>query len=166
MRAAPFLLAASVALATSGLAGVARADEPASDDVVHRYPPSDVRWKLVGGGVAFTGLMWGASYLSASQWPDASPGIGALKVPVAGPWISLFQNQCPASDPNCGAILYLRAILEIVDGLAQAGGLAVAAEGLLLTTESPKATRRPAATVRAVPIVTGTTTGAGIVGTF
>ena len=158
------MLAAAVAL---GTAGTARAEEPPPDDEIHRYPPSDVRWKIVGGGVAFTGVMWGASYLSASQWPDASPGIGALKVPVAGPWISLFQNQCPASDPSCGAILYLRAILEIVDGIAQAGGLAVAAEGLFITTESNKpARRRAATTVRAVPIVTGSTTGAGIVGTF
>ena len=165
MRFAPMLLAASVAL---GTAGIARAEEPPPADDVHRYPPSDVRWKLVGGGVAFTGVMWGASYLAASQWPDASPGIGALKVPVVGPWVALFQNECPASDPSCGAILYVRAILEIVDGLAQAGGLAVAAEGLFITTESSKPERRrpAAASVRAVPIVTGSTTGAGIVGTF
>ncbi len=163
MRLAPIFVAASMAL---GTAGIARAEDPPPADEAHRYPPSEVRWKLVGGGVALTGLMWGASYLSANQWADASPGIGALKVPVAGPWIALFQNQCPASDPSCGAILYVRAILEIVDGLAQAGGLAVAAEGLFLTTEADKRTRRAAPTVRAVPIVTGSTTGAGIVGTF
>lgn len=163
MRLAPIVVAASMVLATTG---IVRADEPASDDVVHRYPPSSVRWQVVGGGVAFTGLVWGASYLSASQWPDA-PGVEGLKVPVVGPWVALANNGCPANDPSCGAILYLRAILEIVDGLAQAGGLAVAAEGLFLTTEAERPRRRAAvARVRAVPIVTGFTTGAGLVGTF
>lgn len=163
MRLVPILVAVSMAFATTA---IARAEEPSSDDVVHRYPPSSVRWQLVGGGVAFTGLLWGASYLSANQWPDA-PGVGGLKVPVVGPWVALANNGCPVSDPSCGAILYLRAILEIVDGLAQAGGLAVATEGLFMTTEAVRPRRRAAtARVRAVPIVTGSTTGAGLVGTF
>src|SRR5262245_49755230 len=35
-----------------------------------RYPPSSVRWKLVAGGLGLTGLAYGASYLSASNWPE------------------------------------------------------------------------------------------------
>jgi hypothetical protein len=164
LRLAPLALAGALVL---GTAGTARADDPPPEEV-HRYPPTSVRWKLVGGGVAFTGLMWGGSYLAASQWADA-PGMGSLKVPVVGPWIALGRNGCPVDDPSCGAMLYLRAILEIIDGVAQAGGLAVAAEGLFLTTESERPARRraaPSPTIRAIPIVTGSTTGAGIVGTF
>ena len=165
---------ASTAEASSAEASTAEAStagEP--DDVVlpKRYPPTSVRWKLVGGGVAVTGLAYGAAFLCASNWPEA-PGSDALKVPVVGPWIALGQSGCSKDDPDCGATAVFRAILTVLDGVIQAGGLGIAGEGLFMTTEAPQrpvpssASARREVVVRPMPIVTEHTTGMGVVGTF
>jgi hypothetical protein len=135
---------------------------------VRRYPPSSVRLKLIAGGVGLTGLAYGASYLCAANWNDV-PGSDQLKIPVIGPWMALAKNDCAPDDPDCGFILYFRGILEVLDGVIQAGGLGVAGEGIFMTTESTSKKPEPrdaAIVVRPVPVVTGHTTGAAIVGTF
>lgn len=130
-----------------------------------RYPPSSIRWKLILGGVFITGAAWGAGFAIASQWPDA-PGSDGLKIPVAGPWIALGQNGC---NGDCGPEVYLRGVGYVVSGIVQLGGLGLIGEGIFMTTESvrskPRAPRS-AFTVRPTPLVTGRTTGLGIVGTF
>lgn len=103
-----------------------------------RYPPSSVRWPLILGGIGFSAIAYGVTAGVGAAWPDA-PGASSLYLPLVGPWVALGKNGCPAAEPDCGAIVYVRGALEIVSGLAQLGGLVVAAEGILATTEAPKA---------------------------
>jgi hypothetical protein len=168
------LAALLAAAATTAIAAPASAqpvaDEPSDAVLPKRYPPSSVRWKLVGGGLALSGAAYGTAYLCSSTWPDA-PGADALKIPVVGPWIALADSGCAEDDPDCGFTAYLRGFLTIVDGFIQAGGVGIAGEGLFMTTEreAPPPTRRSAGTkvvVRPVPIVTARTTGFGVVGAF
>jgi hypothetical protein len=168
------IFAALIAGALVSAAVPARAQEAAPPDepevvLPKRYPPTSVRWKLVGGGVALTGLAYGGAFLCASNWPEA-PGSDALKVPVVGPWIALGQSGCAEDDPDCGFTAYFRGFLTIVDGILQAGGLGIAGEGLFMTTEAEQraapTTARSEVVVRPMPIVTPHTTGLGVVGTF
>jgi hypothetical protein len=159
-KCAVVALIAAAAL-TAGAAGAEETVPP------KRYPPSSVRAKLVAGGLAVTGLAYGAGFLAASSWPEV-PGSSELKIPIVGPWIALAKNDCAPDDPDCGFILYFRGFLTILDGLLQAGGVGIAGEGIFMTTEASAApTRRPAAlTLRPAPIVTGSGGGLGVVGTF
>jgi hypothetical protein len=162
--------AAALVASTSARAQEAPAKESADEGESappKRYPPSSVRPRLVVGGLAVTGLGYGAALLSASLAPEL-PGIDSMAIPVAGPWISLVKMECPADDPDCGFTLYLRGFLTIADGLMQLGGLGIAGEGLFMTTEAaPKAETKPSAfVIRPAPIITGTMTGIGVVGTF
>lgn len=153
---------------TSEEAPSAAADD--GDDPA-RFPPSSVRWKLVAGGVGLTAAAYGIGAACAAAWPEV-PGSDALYIPVAGPWITLGQSGCSPDDPGCEAIVVVRGILLVLDGLVQAGGLAVAGEGLFMTTESdtaraPSRPRRAAAiSVTPVPVVTEHQTGVGVVGSF
>jgi hypothetical protein len=132
-----------------------------------RYPPSSVRPKLMAGGLLVTGLAYGGAALTStlsSDWPGSSE----LLIPIAGPWMSLGKSACPTSEPDCGATLYIRGFLVALDGLMQIGGLGILGEGLFMKTEvGPAPTTPPQARwIRPVPIVTATTTGFGLVGTF
>lgn len=174
--------AAQVAAAGDGDGEAAATEEPSraageealgDGDDPARYPPSSVRWKLVAGGVGLTAAAYGIGAACAAAWPEV-PGSDALYIPVAGPWITLGQSGCSPDDPGCEAIVVVRGILLVLDGLVQAGGLAVAGEGLFMTTESetgrapaPPAPRRATAvTVTPVPMVTDRQTGLGVVGSF
>lgn len=156
--------------------GTAGGDLAADDDGggPARFPPSSVRWKLVAGGVGLTAAAYGIGAACAAAWPEV-PGSDALYIPVAGPWITLGQSGCSPDDPGCEAIVVVRGILLVLDGLVQAGGLAVAGEGLFMTTESetarapmhrPRPSRATAITVTPVPVVTERQTGVGVVGSF
>lgn len=163
MKALRPLLAAVVATAALA-APSARAEDPPPV----RYPPSSVRPKLIVGGIAITGVAYAASIL-ASEATLTTPGSPELKIPVAGPWIALGLNACPPEDPGCDAFVYLRAGLLVLDGLLQAGGLAVIAEGIFMKTEAaPAAPAKPLAsfTWQPAPFVTPRSAGLGIVGTF
>ena len=133
-----------------------------------RYPPSSVRPKLVAGGLVVTGLAYGGALLTASLTSDL-PGSSELQIPIAGPWMSLGKIACPTDDPDCGFTLYLRGALTVIDGLMQLGGLGIAGEGLFMKTQPASATtteKSQALWIRPAPIVTSTTTGFGVVGTF
>ncbi len=171
-------LSAVAALAVAISARTVRADEATvspssssagttSDDDSPRYPPSSVRWKLILGGVGLSGLAYGATLASSFIWPDV-PGHGAMRIPIVGPWIALGQNGCAADSPDCGAILYVRGALEVVSGIVQASGLGLIGEGIFMTTEAEGGKKPRSAQLRILPmpIVTPTTTGLGIVGTF
>jgi len=82
--------------------------------------------------------------------------------------MSLGKMACPTSEPDCGFTLYLRGVLTVIDGLMQLGGLGIAGEGLFMKTEpsAPAASPQQGLRIRPAPIVTGTTTGLGLVGTF
>ena len=156
-----------VALAFAAVISLAAASAGAQEaEPVKRYPPSSVRPKLVAGGLAVTGLAYGAGFLAATSWPEV-PGSEQLKIPVVGPWLALAKNDCAPDDPDCGFILYFRGFLTIVDGLMQLGGLGIAGEGLFMTTEaSPRRQGPPTLSIRPVPMVAASSAGVGVVGTF
>jgi hypothetical protein len=156
-RLATTLVSAAVLAVASFATTSAHAEE-----TVKRYPPSSVRVKLVAGGLALTAVGWGAAFLTASQWPDV-PGASSQKIPVIGPWIALGHSGCAPDKPDCGAQVGFRGVLLIVDALMQAGGLAIAGEGLFMTTEADAPKK---AWVRPTPYFTPGGSGVGVVGQF
>jgi hypothetical protein len=161
--AAPGSTATSAA-AAKGSAATSAPPRGSEEPELMRYPPSSVRLPLVVGGTLVTGAAYAIAALSGSNWDDV-PGADALMVPVAGPWIALFQNDCAPNDPDCGAILVLRGILTAVDGLAQLGGLILVAEGLFMTTEAA-GPDSASVNLTVTPIITPHQAGVGVVGSF
>ena len=93
-----------------------------------------MRWKLVLGGVATTASFYAIAQPFSYAWPDA-PGSRDLRIPIAGPWIAISNNGCPADDSDCSKFwVWTRGILSAIDGLGQAGGLLVALEGVFVRT--------------------------------
>jgi len=140
------------------------ADDPPE---VH-YPPSSVRIPLIMGGLGLGGAAYSVGFAVSKQSPDV-PGSGALVIPIVGPWIALGKNAC----------LELRGFLLVVEGIVQAGGLGLIAQGLLLKTESgggDHKDRKKAAgllevkhgdfRMRPMPITSGRMNGLGLTGTF
>jgi hypothetical protein len=162
------LLFAVTAL-TFSVAGRAAA---ADDEPPRRYPPSSVRLPLILGGIGLAGGSYAVGFFVSTQWSDV-PGSKELRIPVVGPWISLAKTACHPDNPDCGGLLYVRGVLTVLGGLIQAGGLAIAAEGIFIKTESekPKAARvlewkSGGVTVRPIPIASTHMNGLGVAGTF
>jgi hypothetical protein len=137
------LLAAGLSVSALSLAPrAAHAQEAAPDDrpgeVPSRpekresvyKPPSSVRLPTIIGGLAFTAGFWGAGAGTAYLVPDA-PSISYLNRPVIGPWQAIYHKSCNGS---CGVGDYFATFWYIFDGLAQAGGLGIALQGLLVPT--------------------------------
>lgn len=162
----PLACAALCAAALSS--STARAEDPPP---VVRYPPSTVRPKLIVGGLAVTAIAYGAAFLG-SEAASTYPGSLELKAPVVGPWIALAMNGCPPENLQCDAFVYLRGTLLVLDGLLQAAGLAIVAEGIVMKTEAVPLTPPPAGkplamfTWKPAPFVTPTSAGFGFTGTF
>ncbi len=145
--ARPVLLALSTAPVVLFAVGHAHAQTPLPQDpaagreppvreyvVDENLPPSSTRWKLVLGGVATTAAFYAMAQPFSYAWPDA-PGGYDLRVPVLGPWMALAETGCAADNPGCSKVWYVtRAILTALDGLGQAGGVAIAFEGVFLPT--------------------------------
>jgi hypothetical protein len=164
------LLSISLAALALTAMGTARADEPVEALATAParetpHPPSSIRLKLALGGVAVTGGAYAMSYAMASNFPEV-PGMSGLKVPIVGPWIALGQSGCAADDPDCGAKVVLRGFLLVIDGLAQLGGVGLIAEGALVKTDASAPVKASAFTIRPMPLVTGSVTGLGFVGSF
>lgn len=144
-----------------------------ADELPMRYPPSSVRWKLVAGGGGIFAGSYGIGAAFSAAFPEV-PGSEAMYIPVAGPWIALGQSGCATDDPGCEAMPIVRGVLYVLDGFIQAGGLAIAGEGIFGTTESAAPTTTGARersrlgeiTVTPVPVVTRDRTGLGLAGTF
>lgn len=127
---------------------------------------------MAGGGGVFAGS-YGIGAALAAAFPEV-PGSEAMYVPVAGPWIALSQSGCATDDPGCEAMPIVRGVLYVLDGFIQAGGLAIAGEGIFGTTESaaPRTTGAREVshvgeiTVTPVPVVTRDRTGLAFAGTF
>jgi hypothetical protein len=154
--------------------GVARAEEPSlSTGPAPRHaadlPPSGARTTHIVAGAVTTGVSYGLAVGASYLFTDYR-GAKDLRIPVAGPWLALGRTGCPDNDPDCSPVLLvLGAALTIFDGVTQAGGLAIIAEGLFLNTSSGRALPKKAAgpTWRAVPLSLGKDgTGLGVVGTF
>lgn len=172
----PLLIASlSVALTTRA----AYAEEPSalseptvvvSQDV--RYPPSSVRPRLILGGLVISGLAYAAAFGTAVSWPEV-PGSKGLKIPIVGPWIALGKSGCATDDDDCGAKVYVRGVLYVLDGIAQLAGFGLIGEGIFMKTEAKSAPQKSLAlglpggvTLYPVPMTTGRLTGLGFVGTF
>jgi hypothetical protein len=148
--------------------GTARADEPVASTTPAKEspnPPSSVRLKLALGGVAIAGGAYAFSYAMASNFPEV-PGTTELKIPVVGPWLALGKSGCATDDPDCGAKVVLRGFFLVIDGLAQIGGLGLIAEGVFMKTDPTAPKKAAAFTIRPTPLVGGSVTGLGFVGTF
>ena len=131
------------------------------------YPPPGARTTLaVTGSAVFLGwygVAWGHSLLE-----DDAPGAKDLRLPVVGPWMAVSQAGCSDGNSDCSKVwVVFRAILNVVEGVGQAGGLAVLGESLFLPTREPS--RRAASTlpsVQPVPFVAGDSLGLGVRGNF
>lgn len=158
-------------------ASPARADEPKPPATHDQgiYPAPWTRAKLVLAGTGATAVWYGAAAGTSFLYPNA-PGARQLRIPVAGPWLSLSHTGCAANDPGCSTtFVVLRAVLTAIDGVAQAGGIAVAIEGIFLPTmeqpTSARVWRRPqhqtGFELRPAPILTGRHgVGLGVIGRF
>ena len=157
----------------------AAADEPVAREVHDpgAYPPPAVRTNMLIAGAATTVVWYGAAVGFSYWFPDA-PGADDLRIPVAGPWMALADTGCADDDPGCSTfIVVLRAILTTIDGVGQAGGLAIMAEALFVPTQERrprsallpmrKLEHAPSFELRPVPFVAARDgLGLGVVGRF
>lgn len=177
------LVSFGLGLTSLALTSVARAEEPAvaappGADVAPLtaapppadLPPAGAKTTHIVAGASATvvsyGLALGASFLVTE---DDFRGAKDLRIPVAGPWMALGKTGCPTSDPGCSKVpLVVGALLTLMDGVVQAGGLAVICEGLFLNTSNrPRPAQKAEATVHAVPLnFEKGGVGLGVVGTF
>ena len=141
-------LVVSVSFALVAASSLAQAEEPASTSAPamseapkrpekresDAYPPPQVRWYTLAGGLGFTAAWWGLGAGTSYAFPDQS-GITALRAPVIGPWRALATEGC---DPinGCDFSFYFSTVWFALNGVAQAGGLAVALEALFLPTSA------------------------------
>ena len=160
-------------------AAVAQAEEPGAAPPTPApaapstdLPPPSARTTAIVAGAATTAVSYGLALGASFLWTeDDLRGSKDLRIPIAGPWMALSKTGCPASSPDCSKVtLVIGAILQIFDGVAQAGGLGIIGEGLFLNTSSARPAPRKAATgpaVRAVPFnFEKGGVGLGVVGTF
>jgi len=139
------------------------------DDLLVRYPPPGARWRALVAGAGMTLVAYGGAAIMGAGW-DQVPGSDMLFVPIAGPWVALGQSGCAPEEEttpgegDCGALMGLRGVLFVVDGLLQAAGLAIVGEGIFMTTAEPDAP--PKAAIMPMPIVTEHSLGIGVIGTF
>jgi hypothetical protein len=170
------LLALTV-LGSCAVSKTAAADEPVRTETYDAgaYPPSSTRFSLFAVGASMSLASYGGAVGSSYLWPDA-PGARQLRIPVAGPWLSLGHTGCADTNPGCATLgIVLRAVLTGLDGVVQAGGLALITEALFLPTAAPadvgarSRSRRTHAglRLRPVPIVTSSEMfGLGVAGQF
>jgi hypothetical protein len=110
--------------------------QPGPDLKLDQYPPPSVRAYTLLGGFATTAGWYGLALGSSYIWPD-TVGSKDLRIPVAGPWIAFSHSGCgPVADCH-EVIVVLRAIATALDGVGQAGGLAIMGQGLFLSTQEP-----------------------------
>ena len=101
------------------------------------YPPPGARVAVTLAGLGTTALSYGAAVGMSFIYPD-SPGAQDLRVPVVGPWLAIGHKGCASGEPDCNdLVVILRIVLSAIDGVVQAGGLAIAVEGLFMPTQQP-----------------------------
>jgi hypothetical protein len=157
----------------------ARADEPARE-IKHdptAFPAPDTRLPLVAVGFATTAVWYGAALAGSYIYPTAN-GAEELRIPVAGPWMSLFETGCPSTTPDCSTFwMVVGAVFKGLSGVGQAGGIFIMLEGLFLPTLAPQkaavlappadaARRSTAARFTVVPTPLPSGAGVGVIGNF
>jgi hypothetical protein len=163
----------------------ARADEPEREITYdpQAYPAPSTRVPLFLLGAGTTAVWYGAAVGGSYLYPTAR-GADELRIPIAGPWMSLGQTGCPKTTPNCSTFwMVVAAVFKTLDGIGQAGGVLIMAEGLLLPTVEPKnsaassqagflprsrraTTATEGISLRPLPLVTENTLGLGVRGAF
>lgn len=116
----------------------AMADEAPTRPEKHEsdaLPPPSAKVPAVVWGLGMTAGVYALNTGTSFVFRDAT-GISSLRIPVAGPWLAFGRNSTCPSD-GCGVAHYFNYVYYAVSGLAQAGGLAIALEGLLLPTAPP-----------------------------
>lgn len=139
-----------------------------------RLPPPEARMLTIGVGLGATAL-WYAGALGIGEMWTSAPGRDHLKIPIAGPFLDLSKTGCPASEPNCSLTeLVLRTVLVSLDALGQSGSLAIAIQGIVMSTATagqpavtPPASVPTQTSFRIVPqLASDTGTGVTVLGTF
>jgi len=173
-QAAPATTAAAPsAKAADGTNRAAGPGTPESADAVKvRYPPSSARWKILVSGIAVTGVAYGGMALMGALW-EGIPAADMHYIPVAGPWIAIANSGCGPTEEttpgegDCEALIGLRAAIYVIDGLLQLGGLGLVVQSIAMTTEaSSEAPAAKKATILPIPMITPTSVGFGVTGTF
>jgi hypothetical protein len=147
--------------------------EPGPTLTLDRDPPPSARTYTVIGGLATTAAWYGLALGSSYIWPD-TVGEKDMRIPVAGPWIAFSHSGCGPNVADCHeAVVVLRAIVTALDGIGQAGGLAILGQGLFLPTQEPSRQRsslkwQPVRGVQMQPTFDAgkNTVGLGVLGVF
>ena len=122
----------------------AKSDGKRSEPRPPEYPPPGARWGIIGVGLATTAVSYGAAVGMSYAFPDA-PGAHDLRTPIAGPWMAIANNGCPPREECSQVWIVMRSIGTAIGGIAQAGGLLVALEGVFMSTQyAPESTVRRA----------------------
>jgi hypothetical protein len=167
------LVVSAAALLLASLPAAAQEAEPPAaaaprEALPPEYPPPSARTTLaITGSAVFLG--WYGLAVGASFLESDAPGAKDLRIPVVGPWMAVAQAGCAEGNPDCStAWVVVRAILQAMDGVGQAGGLAVIGESLFLPTRaaSPARSGKNQLTLRPVPFVVGDSVGLGFHGKF
>jgi hypothetical protein len=133
------------------------APEPA--DVPSAAAPTN----LALTGAVVTGVWYGGALGASFIWSNA-PWSTEMKIPIAGPWLSLNQLEC-GNEPECTTLLeVVRIVLVSIDGVGQAAGLAFIAESLFMPSAADKRPAKKSAKLRPFPIVTSNVLGVGVAG--
>ena len=138
-RAAAAQPAEAAAIAASG-PDPSEALPPTPSVQLDEYPPPSARRNLLLAGFGSSAVWYGGA-LAVSYAVDDPAMAKDLRIPLAGPWMALSHTGC-GGGPECNTLLVvLGAIATTLDGIGQAGGLALAAEGLFMPTQEPKRAR-------------------------
>ena len=136
MKSVSFLLLLAAALSTLSAPALAGEPDAMAQFDVDGFPQPSAKIKLIGIGTGVFALSYGAA-LGSSYLFQNDTGAADLRIPVVGPWMKLGKTSlCDENDLNCSDALKITgAILAGLDGLLQAGGLALVLEGLFLPTQ-------------------------------
>jgi hypothetical protein len=139
-------IATALGLALGLLGSAAHAETPPATPAAAyeepEYPPPSARWKVVAAGLGTTAVFYGAAAGASYVFPDTL-GTNDLRKPVVGPWLAIVHGGCAEGDDCSTALAVVRVFLTVLDGAAQAGGLAVALEGMFMPTQEWSAPRAP-----------------------
>jgi hypothetical protein len=176
-------------------AAPAHAQEPVQTLVItDDLPPPSARTKTLLLGTAFFAGSYGLTLAASYGWPN-DPGAADLRIPLVGPWIKLGQttlcNDLPDPVPGktCSdPVQVVGGVLAVISGLAQFAGVVLLTEGVVMRTRRPAATtalwqpkygyrlpsadarsdwrRSPAVDFSVAPVLTPSSLGAVVSGTF
>lgn len=114
-------------------------------------------------GAVVTGVWYGGALGASFIWSNA-PWSTEMKIPIAGPWLSINQLDC-RGEPDCTTLLeVVRVVLVSIDGVGQAAGLAFIAESLFMPSTADKPPPKSSSKLRPFPIVTSNVLGLGVAG--